>query len=235
MNLFFTPDINSNIYQLNREESFHCVKVLRLKEGEIIYLTDGNGSLFECKIISPDIKACTVEVINTVEKFNAKNYYLHIAIAPTKNIARIEWFIEKAVEIGIDEITPLICEHSERTTINYQRFEKIIISAMKQSVKAYKPMLNEPSKFQTIVKNSEIENRFIAYCEISTQSLLSKICPIGEKVLILIGPEGDFSKNEVDLALENSFKIISLGKSRLRTETAGLIACHTVSLLNEQN
>jgi len=233
MILFFTPDINSNIYQLNKEESFHCVKVLRLKDGEIIHLTNGNGSIYECRILSSDIRACTVEVINIIENFGARSYYLHIAIAPTKNIARTEYFVEKAVEIGIDEITPLICEHSERNTINTKRLEKIIVSAMKQSVKTYKTKLNEPIKFLTFVRSSNNENKYIAYCENLSQNSLSKICPQGGKVLILIGPEGDFSKSEVKTALENGFKVVSLGKSRLRTETAGLVACHTVNLINE--
>lgn len=234
MNLFFTPDINSNIYQLNSEESQHCVRVLRLKEGEKIFLTDGKGCLYECKIISPDIKACTVEVIDTIENYEARNYYLHIAIAPTKNTARIEWFVEKAVEIGIDEITPLICEHSERTTINTHRLEKITVSALKQSIKAYKPKLNEPSKFLSFLQETKNEkNKFIAYCEKNSQYLLSKICPTKEKVLILIGPEGDFSISEVKNAIKLGFLPVSLGKSRLRTETAGVVACHTLYLLNE--
>jgi 16S rRNA (uracil1498-N3)-methyltransferase len=233
MNLFFTPDINSNIYQLNKEESLHCVKVLRLKEGNIIYLTNGEGSLYECRIISNDIKACTVEVINTIENYGQRNYHLHIAIAPTKNIARIEWFIEKAVEIGIDEITPLICEHSERVTLNLQRLEKIIISAMKQSFKTYKTRLNEPSKFLSFIHYASSDNKYIAYCDKNIETTLNKICPKNESVLILIGPEGDFSKNEIERALEIGIKPVSLGKSRLRTETAGLVACHTVSLINE--
>lgn len=233
MHLFYTPDINSSLYNLNKEESMHCLKVLRLKEGDELFLTNGKGLLYKSKLINSDIKACVIEVIETYPDYGKRNFELHIAIAPTKNIDRFEWFLEKATEIGIDTITPLICEHSERTIVKNERLNKIITSAVKQSIKAYHPTLNEALTFNKFINTSFSGKKLIAHCEKDEKIALKNIYKSGENVLILIGPEGDFSKNEIKSAINNNYQAISLGNSRLRTETAGIVACQTINLINE--
>jgi len=233
MQLFYTPDISGNIYTLNETESKHCVRVLRLQENDTIQLIDGKGGFYRAMISDPNPKKCTVKIIETQKEFGKRNHYLHIAIAPTKNIDRFEWFLEKATEIGIDEITPILCEHSERKTIKLERLEKIIISAVKQSLKAYKPKLNELTLFKDFIDKDFNEDKFIAHCEENKKLLLKKAYHKNQNTIILIGPEGDFSPEEILNAKKAQFKEISLGESRLRTETAGVIACHTINLLNE--
>jgi 16S rRNA (uracil1498-N3)-methyltransferase len=233
MQLFYTPDINSATYKLDKEESTHCVRVLRLKEGNQIYLTDGKGNLYRAQLLSADVKECIVEIIETIPNYGKRDFSLHIAIAPTKNIDRFEWFLEKATEIGIDEITPIFCEHSERNIIKPERLQKIITSAVKQSLKAYHPILNEAVKFNQLLTKAFDGKKYIAYCEGNKKTVLQSAYQKGENVLILIGPEGDFSITEIKNAIENNYQPISLGNSRLRTETAGIIACHTINLLNE--
>jgi len=232
MKLFYTPDINSNIYTLNEIESRHCIKVLRLKINDKIYLTDGKGNLFTTQIIDDNQKKCTVKIIETQKNYNKRNYYLHIAIAPTKNIERFEWFLEKATEIGIDEITPLLTENSERKTIKPERLNKKITSAVKQSLKAYHPKLNELTKFNDFLKTNTNPQKYIAHCYSDKLPHLKKIYKKNQKTTILIGPEGDFSLNEIKLASEHGFTEITLGKSRLRTETAGIVACNLINFLN---
>jgi 16S rRNA (uracil1498-N3)-methyltransferase len=233
MQLFYTPDIISDTYKLDKEESTHCVRVLRLKEGSQIYMTDGRGNLYKAQLLSADPKECIAEVIETIPDFGKKNFYLHIAIAPTKNIDRFEWFLEKATEIGIDEITPIYCEHSERNIIKPERLQKIITAALKQSLKAYHPVLNEAVKFNQFIQSFFEGNKYIAHCEDDEKLSLQSCYKKNENALILIGPEGDFSITEIKKSIENNFLAISLGNSRLRTETAGIIACHTINLLNE--
>ncbi len=233
MQLFYTPDIKTNIYTLNEIESKHCIRVLRLSINDRIQLIDGKGSFYEAKIIDPNPKKCTVEIIETKKEFGKRNHYLHIAIAPTKNIDRFEWFLEKATEIGIDEITPILCEHSERKMIKPDRLEKIIISAIKQSIKAYKPKLNDLTNYKDFVIQSSDCEKFIAHCEENKKTHLKNTYNKGNNVVILIGPEGDFSEQEIELAKKYNFHETSLGQSRLRTETAGVVACHTINLLNE--
>jgi 16S rRNA (uracil1498-N3)-methyltransferase len=233
MHLFYTPDISENIYTLNEIESKHCIKVLRLGTNDTIQLIDGKGGFYNAKITEPNPKRCTVEITKTQKEFGKRNHYLHIAIAPTKNIDRFEWFLEKATEIGIDEITPILCEHSERKAIKPERLEKIIISAVKQSLKGYKPKLNELTNLDDFLKMNFKENKFIAHCEETNKILLKNNYNKGSNAIILIGPEGDFSPQEITLAKDNNFLEISLGESRLRTETAGVVACHTINLLNE--
>lgn len=233
MQLFYTPDIISDTYKLDKEESTHCVRVMRLKEGSQIHITDGRGNLYNARLISADVKECIAEIIETIPDYNKKNFHLHIAIAPTKNIDRFEWFLEKATEIGINEITPIICEHSERTVIKPDRLQKIIISAMKQSLKTYLPVLNEAVKFNDFLETTFEENKYIAHCEKNEKTALQIACKKAQSALILIGPEGDFSLSEIKKAIENNYLPISLGNSRLRTETAGIVACHTFNLLNE--
>ncbi len=233
MNLFYTPDIQENKYTLNPIESKHCIKVLRFNKGDLLTLVDGKGGWYETQIIDPNPKRCQVEVLNKKENWGKRPFYTHIAMAPTKNNDRFEWFVEKATEIGIDEITPILCKHSERKIIKRERIEKIAISAMKQSLKAYLPKINELTKIEDLIKSTTIQNRFIAYCEDIPKEHLQNIAKPNTENLVLIGPEGDFAPEEVDLALKNQFNAVSLGNSRLRTETAGLAACHMLSLKNE--
>jgi 16S rRNA (uracil1498-N3)-methyltransferase len=233
MHLFYTPDLNGNLYTLNEIESKHCVRVLRLDIDDQIQLIDGKGGFFTAKIIDSNPKKCIVEIIDTKTEFGKKNHYLHIAIAPTKNIDRFEWFLEKATEIGINEITPLLCEHSERKAIKSERLEKIIVSAIKQSIKAYKPKLNELTKYKDFINQNTTCVKYIAHCEENKKTLLKNAYPKNESAIILIGPEGDFSPEEIELAKQNKFIEISLGESRLRTETAGVVACHTINLIND--
>ena len=233
MNLFYAPSLEGNRFTLNEEESKHCIRTLRLKKGDILHLTDGNGNLFETSILDPNPKRCNVEVNSIRKYYQKRNVFLHIAIAPTKNTGRFEWFLEKATEIGIDEITPLICKYSERVQIRVPRLEKVLIAAMKQSLKAYLPRLHEPVRFDTFIQLPFEGRKFIASCEPDVTIQLSTIYQKGTNALILIGPEGDFSKEEIVSAIKSGFIPISLGKSRLRTETAGIVACHTINFLNQ--
>lgn len=232
MLLFYLPEIGSDHIDLNPEESKHCIKVLRLQAGDEIRLTDGKGNLYQTRITNPDPKKCTVEVINTIREYEKRKSHLHMVVAPTKNISRYEWFLEKATEIGVDEITPLICEHSERTVVKTERMERILVAAMKQSLKAYLPVINQAMKYEKFIKKKFNGDKFIAYIDESVTGQLKDQYHAGNDCTILIGPEGDFSKTEVEQARENGFIPISLGKSRLRTETAAVVACHTVNLLN---
>jgi 16S rRNA (uracil1498-N3)-methyltransferase len=234
MQLFYTHNINNNIAILEEEEARHVTQVLRRKIGDKMQITDGLGNLYMGEIVDITKKTCVVAINETHEKYNKRPFHLHIAIAPTKNIDRLEWFLEKATEIGIDEITPLICKRSERTIIKPERLKGILISAMKQSFQTYSPKLNETLDFQKFMKIDFLneKNKYIAYCNDAEIPPLSKIYPKGENALVLIGPEGDFTETEVDLAIEHGFKGINLGQNRLRTETAGLVACHTINLLN---
>ncbi len=235
MQLFYNADIDTKTSSINFDkiESRHIIRVLRKTENDILKITNGKGFLFDAKIIVASDKKCVAEIISFEEKPKPWNYYLHIAIAPTKNNDRIEWFLEKATEIGIDEITPIICSNSERRFIKLERFEKIIQSAMKQSLKFSIPKLNEPIKFNQFIKQDFNSKIFIAHCEnVKKKHLKAEINP-SEKITILIGPEGDFSSDEIIKALEKKFIPISLGKSRLRTETAGLVAVNIVSFLNQ--
>lgn len=232
MNIFYTPDISGTIYTLEESESKHCIRVLRYSKGDKLVLVDGKGVKYEALITDPNPKRCTVEVISSIEGFEKRDYYLHLAVAPTKNIDRFEWFVEKATEIGVDEITPLLCEHSERKQVNIERVEKVIVAAMKQSLKAYKPVLNNLTNFAAFCKSDKGGMKFIAHCEESEKHHLIDLVKPKERVVVLIGPEGDFSPGEIIVAKEEGFSEISLGSSRLRTETAAVVACDIVSLVN---
>lgn len=232
MNVFYSSSIKSGICILNKEESLHCTKVLRLGKNDNIILVDGSGGYYKANIIIADPKKCTVSITESIKEFEKRNYYCHIGISPTKSSDRLEWFIEKATEIGVDEITPIKCERSERKKIRNDRLEKVIISAIKQSVKAYKPKLNEMKSFEELISNSRASQKFIAHYENKSANLLSNKYNPPSDILILIGPEGDFSPSEKENAHKNGFESISLGNSRLRTETAGVVAVHTVSILN---
>ncbi len=231
MQLFYTPDINADDYCLNETESKHAVRVLRLNVGDSIQLIDGKGNFYEAQITDAHPKKCQVHVIKKVNGFGKRNNYLHLAVGPTKNIDRFEWFLEKATEIGVDEITPILCEHSERKVIKHERLEKVIVSAMKQSLKAYLPRLNHLTPIKDLINSSSESKKFIAHCYERDKHILKNELESSDSNLILIGPEGDFSENEVTLAIDKQFIPVSLGESRLRTETAAVVACHTVNLL----
>ena len=233
MHLFYIPDISTGLQLLPPEESMHCIKVLRLKKGDTIYLTDGAGGLYKTAIIDDHPKKCTLKVIESKYNVGKKDFKIHIAIAPTKNINRFEWFLEKATEIGIDQITPLLCEHSERKVIKPERLNKIITAAMKQSLKTYHPDLNEMTSFENFIPTADSDQKFIAYCSESFDKHLKDKYIKGKNVIVLIGPEGDFSPSEVEAAIKNGYNPVSLGPARLRTETAGIVACHTINLINQ--
>lgn len=236
MHIFYTPDIKGDKYTLTEDESKHCIKVLRLSLNDTVFLIDGKGGLCKARIIDNHHKRCTVEVFEKQHDNKKRNYYLHIGIAPTKNIARFEWFLEKATEIGIDEITPFVGFHSERKTIKPPRLQKIIVSALKQSLQTYCPKLNEIVSFTDFMQKAGhfSGDKFIAHCaENGKKTQLKDACKSKQKVLILIGPEGDFSKDEIVMARKSGFQEISLGNTRLRTETAGIVACHTLALQNQ--
>ena len=234
MHIFYTPELSGNTYSLDESESKHCIRVLRLVQGDEIILVDGRGGYFTSKIVDPNSKRCTVEVIKSELNFGIRSFQVHIAIAPTKNIERIEWFLEKATEIGITHVTPLLCRYSERKEIKTDRLEKVMVSAMKQSLKAYLPQLDPLTKFADFITRPFDGQKFIAHCDEQHRDLLKKILLPNQNYLILIGPEGDFSSEEIKMAMEAGFHPVSLGDSRLRTETAGVVACHTFNLLNEQ-
>jgi len=236
MQLFYTPDIDPSNpqYSLNEEESKHCTKVLRLENGSEVQLIDGKGGLYTARIKEAHPKRTLLQIISAITAFNKRNHYLHLAVAPTKNIERMEWFLEKATEIGIDEISLIICQRSERKEVKVERLNKIITSAIKQSIKAYHPVLNEPVSFAQLLAMPFEGQKFIAHCEKRAKTTLESELIKQGKYLILIGPEGDFTANEINDALKNGFKAITLGESRLRTETAALAACFEVNFLNRQ-
>lgn len=227
MQLFFS-EITDNRVNFSLDEKKHLTKVLRKKVGDELSVIDGKGYLYIVRITSLEKNSSQIEIIRKEKKEKNHNYYLHIAIAPTKNISRFEWFLEKATEIGIDEITPIICQRSERKKINMQRCNRILISSIKQSLKFYKPKLNEPSNFSDFIKEKLEGDKLIAHCLKTEKNKINKSNQ--KKYIILIGPEGDFTENEITNALKNGFKATTLGNSRLRTETAGIIAAHSVNL-----
>lgn len=234
MQIFYTPSINGNVIFLGEDESKHCIRVMRMTKGSMVNLVDGKGNLYKGIISKPDARGCEITVTEVFSDFEKRNYSLHIAISPVKNNDRFEWFIEKCVEIGIDFITPLICRNTEKTSVKTERINNIIISAMKQSVKAFKPLLNAPVTFTEFVKQEIHGTGLIAHCnqEIKRYSI-DQVCRKGEDTTIMIGPEGDFSEEEIRMAIGNGYKPVHLGKSRLRTETAGIAACHSVYFINQ--
>ena len=236
MHIFYSSHIQNDHAILDASESHHCAKVLRLTNGDAVQLIDGSGGFYDAIIEKADHRQCLLKLTDVRKDFEKRNYHLHIAIAPTKNIDRFEWFVEKCTEIGIDEITPIICEHSERKILKPERIQRVIVSAVKQSIKAYIPVLNPLQSFTDFIdKKSVSSQKFIAHCYEGQKESISDSCQPGESILIMIGPEGDFSREEVDHALDNGFRGVSLGNSRLRTETAGVVACHSVYFINQQS
>ena len=221
-------------YTLTEEESRHAIKVLRLRVGDTLHITDGRGNLHLCQVVSDSAKHCTVRVVESQSEFEKRNYSLTMAVAPTKNIDRYEWFLEKATEIGVDTFVALESAHSERRVVKPEREEKVITAAVKQSLKAYHPAFEDMTPFKTLVAREFSGRKFIAHCgeSVRGKSYLASTLNAGENALVLIGPEGDFSPEEVALAVENGFEEITLGTQRLRTETAAVVAVTMVAVIN---
>ncbi|MBR5455709.1 MAG: 16S rRNA (uracil(1498)-N(3))-methyltransferase [Bacteroidaceae bacterium] len=232
MALFYVPDISER-WELSEEEAAHALRVLRLAVGAELEITDGKGSLYKARIASINGKHCLVETVEGVAMPKNWKGNIHVAIAPTKNMDRMEWLAEKATEIGLDALTFLNCRFSERKVVKCDRVERIVVSAMKQSLKYHKPVVGEITDFRKFVAVERSGAKFIAHCHEGERVLLKDVLVPGEDATILIGPEGDFSSEEVDMAIKAGYVPVSLGSSRLRTETAGLVACHTYILKNE--
>ncbi len=250
VHLFYQPDLSSELISLSEDESKHAVRVLRLSIGDQVEIVDGKGTRAVAEVTSDHAKRCELRVVSRTREESHRKYHLHIAVAPTKNIERIEWFLEKATEIGIDEITLLDCEHSERTVVKTERLEKVAISAMKQSQQSWLPVINEIISFDAFVKSASADPsttlrtslKLIAHCDEGAKNPISSVVTsttlsltTKQRVLVLIGPEGDFSPAEIETALGNQFIAISLGETRLRTETAALYAATAFSVLSDRD
>ncbi|WMX14558.1 MULTISPECIES: 16S rRNA (uracil(1498)-N(3))-methyltransferase [unclassified Aureispira] len=234
MQLFYAHQVEGTTAFLDQEETRHCIKTLRKNIHDVISLTDGLGNMYEGKIVDFNKKSCTIQIIQRIETTDQRNFRLHLAIAPTKNISRLEWFLEKTTELGIDEITFILCQRSERKNIRLDRLEKVVLAAAKQSLKSIFPKINDLTKFKDFLPAANNATfKGIAHCNTPNLPHLKKVLnPNVKEVLLLIGPEGDFSEEEVAWAKDSGFEEIGLGTSRLRTETAGIAACHTVHLLH---
>jgi 16S rRNA (uracil1498-N3)-methyltransferase len=234
MQLFYNPTIDETTesFSFDKEESKHIIKVLRKKDTDVLFVTNGLGLLFKTEITLASDNKCTVQILS-IEKTEPSKFQLHLAVAPTKMNDRYEWFLEKATEIGIHEITPIICDRSERKVVNRERFEKILLTAMKQSNVLFLPKLNEAITFKEFIKHKNNGLQLIAHCEETDKKTLKSVLKTNENITMLIGPEGDFSEKEIALALENNYTPVSLGNTRLRTETAAIVACHSVVFMNE--
>lgn len=233
MNVFYLPDAREGNVSFPEEESKHIVRVLRMREGDTFCVTNGKGSLFDAELIDAHPKRAMANLLNRREGYDNRAFKLSIAIAPTKLNERTEWFLEKATEIGIDEIKLFASYHSERRVVNVERFKKIVVAAMKQSVKSNMPIIEEMQTFENLVRQDFSGQKFIAWIDEEVKDQLCNLYDKGSDVLVLIGPEGDFSKDEVELAKANGFVPVSLGEARLRTETAAIVACHTIQLINQ--
>lgn len=234
MQLFYAPDITTPEYTLGEEESKHCIRVLRLTEGDRLHITDGRGGIYECEIASADARRCRVRIIGMTPEFEKMPYNLIMAVAPTKNIDRFEWFLEKATEIGVSEIIPTECAHSERRTIKTERENKVITAAVKQSLKAYHPVLHELTSFRDVLAMPFDGRRFIAHCDepLGEKRYFATELAAGENALVFIGPEGDFSREEIAEAVKAGCIEITLGHQRLRTETAAVMAVAAAAVKN---
>lgn len=232
MHLFYLPHISSDTVTLPEEESKHALRVLRLQAGDPVLIVDGVGGYYQALIQDPHPKRCQLRITASQQQYGLRPYQVQVAVAPTKNMDRMEWFVEKATEIGIDDIFFLRCERSERKQINLERLEKIAVSAMKQSLKAYKPRLHEMQTWISFLAACLPQQTFIAHLEEHDRQALHQVA-VPEKCCILIGPEGDFSPEEISQAYDKGIRAVTLGSSRLRTETAALVACHTLHLLHE--
>ncbi|MFA5419112.1 MAG: 16S rRNA (uracil(1498)-N(3))-methyltransferase [Bacteroidales bacterium] len=235
MNLFYTPQLQKPQFKLDEEESKHLIRVLRKQIGDVITTTDGKGMFYECEIVDGNAKGCMVEVKSERNGDDTRNFYIHMAVAPTKNINRFEWFLEKATEIGVDSLTPIITFHSERRDVKPDRLEKVLVAAMKQSLKSRLPELHDAVKFNQFIQKPFDGDKFIAFIDREVTRELASLCKPNKNMLVLIGPEGDFSHEEVEAAKQQGFIPVKLGPARLRTETAGVAACHTIHVINLLN
>jgi 16S rRNA (uracil1498-N3)-methyltransferase len=233
MQLFYTNTIQGQTAYFDTEETKHCTKTLRKRVGDRLYLTDGQGNLFEAEITAFDKKSTTLHILQTLPSPDQRPFQLHLAIAPTKNNSRLEWFLEKATELGVDEVHFIQCQRSERKNIRQERLEKIVLAAAKQSLKTILPTLHPLRPFKELVQAAQAAFKGIAHCNSEALPALKTQIGSAPSLFLMIGPEGDFSVDEVEFARAQGFQEIGLGKSRLRTETAGLVACHTVHLLWE--
>jgi len=236
MHIFYTPDTGSDRVVLPAEESGHAVRVLRLKEHDPVVVVDGKGRWCEAELVHVHASGCEVKINGIKEEYGQRNYRFCLAVAPTKQVDRMEWLIEKATEIGIDEFYPMLCRHSERRNLNTERMEMIAVAAMKQSMQAYLPLVHPVTGFQEMLDLPFPGSKFIAHCFKGEKPYLKELLKGEKEILVLIGPEGDFSREEVEMAKQSGFREVSLGNFRLRTETAALAACHTVALnhLNQE-
>ncbi len=232
MNWFYSKLIVDNVLSIEGEEAQHALKVLRLRIGSKIVVIDGKGTYSECEINSLDKRKLVARVLQKIENYKSRPYRIHIAIAPTKNMSRFEWFLEKATEMGIDEISPILTKNSERKHIRAERLQKILISATKQSQKAFIPRLNPLQDLKSFISTAANMEKYIAYCDYENKHLIRQL-DAGKDVLVLIGPEGDFNPKEIESIIEAGYKPIGLGKERLRTETAGIVATSTIHLFHE--
>ena len=233
MQLFYSKDITeiTSEFEFSREESKHITKVLRKKEGDTLHITNGQGFLYIGTITFSSPNKCIIS-LKEKEFQPSKKYRLHLVVAPTKMNDRYEWFLEKATEIGIDQITPIICDHSERKVVKLERFERILQSAMKQSLQCYLPKLNPTISYKDFIQKETTDQLFIAHCEEGNKQSLKDIPALQNNITILIGPEGDFSIQEIKTALHRGYIPISLGHTRLRTETAAIAAAHSIAFIN---
>lgn len=233
MQLFYAPQLTTPLYTLPEEESGHCVRVLRLGRGDSLHITDGRGTLYRAVVEEPHPKHCTIRIVEEHPEWEKRGYKLTVAVAPTKNIDRLEWFVEKATECGIDRIVPILCAHSERKVVKCERLEKIAASAMKQSLKAYLPEVAPLTPFGQLIAEPFEGIKLIAHCEEDMERIfLGEVVSAGDNVMVLIGPEGDFSPEEIEAARKAGFREITLGNCRLRTETAALAAAMFVAFIN---
>jgi len=235
MRIFYHSEINVNHKDLiiSDSEHHHLNKVLRKKINDKVYLTNGNGYLFEATINNINTKSTHLKILNS-KKESSMDYSLNIAIAPTKKIDRFEWFLEKAIEIGVSSITPLICKYNERKSLNYTRLNKIAVSAMKQSLQTYLPKIEPIVNIKEYIESNQCKQKYIAHCKNFEKLQLSKIIKNRTNSSIIIGPEGGFTDDEINLAMDYNFIPVSLGNNRLRTETAGIVACQTFSDVNNK-
>ncbi|HEX2935362.1 MAG TPA: 16S rRNA (uracil(1498)-N(3))-methyltransferase [Bacteroidales bacterium] len=231
MQIFYVPDLIRDNNCLNEAESHHAIKVMRLQNGDKINLVDGKGTFYKAIISDAHPKHTQIEIEETLPAFEKRPYELHIAISPLKNTDRFEWFLEKATEIGIDRITPIICKRTEKKGFNAERAHRIVESAMKQSLKAYCPVIDAPIPFTEFMKQENNDVKLIAYCE-GERKPINEVYTPTQNTTILIGPEGDFTEEEVETGKHKGYIPITLGNSRLRTETAGIVACHSVFYIN---
>ncbi|MBX2898747.1 MAG: 16S rRNA (uracil(1498)-N(3))-methyltransferase [Cyclobacteriaceae bacterium] len=230
MNLFYQPAIPRGVHALDEDESWHAVKVLRMQVGDVLLLTDGAGCFYKARITNTASRTCTFEITDTIAQ-QPRNYRITLAVAPTKNADRMEWLVEKATEVGVEEIHFMRCQNSERKTLNTERLVKIAVSAMKQSGQCVLPAIYPIKPFAEIVA-LQADQKFIGYVNSTNSHLLKYAAQPAKSYLVLIGPEGDFRPDELKVALQNGFGMISLGSNRLRTETAALVACQTLNFVN---